>query len=370
MKRCSKCVLPGCTPNILFDEEGVCSYCRAHSALRYKGEPRLLKLLDSHRRPNSKYDCIVAISGGRDSTYVLLKLVKDYRMKVLAVNYENPFVDPQAKDNIENAVRVLNVDIVRFRSRKNVHRRTFRDGVAAWFQKPSPALVPMICIGCKTIWFDILKIAKRFGIHCIVSGQNRLEDVSFKKVLLGLSANESIETAFAKSIFGILRESSRHLAYFRPRSIPTMVKGYLFADAYAIGSRVFGHDMTRIDLFFFIEWDEREVLSRISSELGWKYPRRFASSWRFDCRVAHLKDFMYMKTIGMTERDDFYATMVREGLMTREDALERLKKENQLYLGEIRSLLNEVGIKDPSFLNILGESRHVIDTPSILTPKR
>lgn len=52
----------------------------------------------------------------------------------------------------------------------------------------------------------------------------------------------------------------------------------------------------------------------------------------------------------MTEKDDFYAKLVREGLITREDALIRLQKENKLHLDEIQQLLNEVGIEDFSFL--------------------
>ena len=351
MRRCSKCVLPECTPNIVFSKEGVCNYCRSYHKLSYEGESELLKLLDSHRRTNSKYDCIVNISGGRDSTYTLLKFVKDYHMKVLAVNYENPFSDPQAKANIQNAVKILDVDIVRFKLKNKIHERTFRNNVTAWFRDPSPGLVPMICVGCKTIWWNILKIAKKYDIHCIVSGGNRFEDVSFKKVLLGVSAGEKSETTFIKEIFGILRKTLNNPTYFRPQFIPTTVKGYLFGNPYTIGSRLLGHNVTRIDLFFFIKWNEQKVLSRIKSELNWDYPHKLNSSWRFDCKIGHLKDYMYMRTLGMTEREDFYSKMVREGLMTRDEALLRLKRENKLYMDEIQLLLYKAGIEDTSFLD-------------------
>jgi hypothetical protein len=352
MKRCSKCVLPECTPNIVFDEEGVCNYCKSYQKIRYKGESELIRLLDSHRRTNSKYDCIVNISGGRDSAYTLLRLVKDYGMKVLAVNYENPFTHVQAKVNIENAVKLLGVNLVRFKLKNKIHERTFRNNLSAWFRKPSPGLVPMICVGCKTMWWDILKIARKYDIHCIVSGGNLFEDVSYKKVLLGTSANESTETTLIKDIFGILKETSKNLSYFIPKFVPTAVKGYLFGNPYTIGSRIFGHNVARIDLFHYIEWDEEEVLFRIKTELNWDYPRKFSSPWRFDCRVGHLKDFMYLKTIGMTEKDDFYSRMIREGKMTREDALQRLQNENKLHLDEIELLLNEAGIKNVSLLQM------------------
>jgi hypothetical protein len=274
-------------------------------------------------------------------------------MKTLTVNYENPFTDPQAKVNIENAVKALGVDIVRFKLKNKIHERTFRNNLTAWYHKSSPALVPIICVGCKTIWWDIIRIAKKYDIRCIVSGGNLFEDVSFKKVLLGTSANEDTKTTLIKDIFGILKETSRNLAYYRLQFVPSMVKGYLFGNPYTIGSRLYGFNITRIDLFHYLEWNEKEVLSRIGAVLDWDYPRKFNSPWRFDCRVGHLKDFMYMKTIGMTEKDDFYSGMVREGKMTREDALQRLQNENKLHLEEIELLLNEAGIKDMSLRSIL-----------------
>jgi hypothetical protein len=267
-------------------------------------------------------------------------------MKVLAVNYENPFTDPQAKLNIQNAIKKLNVDIVRFKLKSKIHERIFKNNVTAWFRKPSPGLVPMMCVACKNLWWEILKIAKRYNIHCVVSGGNRFEQVSFKKVLLLTSAHENAETTLIKEIFGILRETSKNLSYFKPHIAPWLVKGYLFGNPYALGSRLLGHNVAGIDLFFFIEWKEHEVLSRIQSELAWDYPKQSGSSWRFDCKIGHMKDFMYMQTLGITERDDFYAKMVREGLIGRDEALQRLQKENMIHLGHIKQLLNEVGITD------------------------
>jgi hypothetical protein len=80
--------------------------------------------------------------------------------------------------------------------------------------------------------------------------------------------------------------------------------------------------------FHYIEWNEEEILSRLRSELKWESPKQFASTWRFDCKVGHVKDLLYIKTLGLTERDDSYSKMVREGILTRDEALARLKKEN------------------------------------------
>jgi len=55
-----------------------------------------------------------------------------------------------------------------------------------------------------------------------------------------------------------------------------------------------------------------------------------------------------MKTLNMTEKDDFYSKMVREGLITRKEALRKLKDENKIYMNEIQDLLDSTGIKDIS----------------------
>ena len=169
MKRCVNCVLSELTPNIVFDEKGVCNHCTSHSNIHYPGEQKLRELLNSHKRASSTYDCIIGISGGRDSTYALLKLVKDFDMKVLAINYQNPFTDPQATQNIENAVRILDVDLVQFKLRNDLHRKTFRHNLEVWLKKPSPAMIPMMCIACKTILAHIMKEARKNDINCISS---------------------------------------------------------------------------------------------------------------------------------------------------------------------------------------------------------
>ena len=351
MNRCTKCVLPESTPGIAFDPDGICNYCSSYQMLVYQGEDELVALLDSHRRTDNRYDCMVTLSGGRDSTYTLLKLVKDYGMRVLAVNYENPFTDAQARANIEKAVKALNVDLVQFHLPNKLHERTLRGISGAWFQKPSPGLVPMVCIACKTIWWNILCVAKEYDIQCIVSGGNRYEDVSFKKVLLGVSANEHAEATITKALTGLVKENVKHLSYLKPVYIPTMIKGYLFADPYTIGSRLWGRNVSKIDLFFYIRWNEQQILSRIRSELDWDYPRSLNSSWRFDCRVGHLKDFMYKTALGLTEKDDFYAKTVREGVFTREEALQRVEAENAIHLDEVEALLRDSGVGDTSFLH-------------------
>lgn len=355
MKRCTRCTLSEYAPRISFDSDGVCSYCSSTKPLTFKGEAELLKVLDRHRRKDGKPECIVSLSGGRDSTYTMLKLVKDYGMKVLAVNYENPFTDPVAAANVENATRILGVELVKFKQPGNLHEKTFKNGLLTWLKRPVPGMIPMMCVACKLMYKEVMRVAKQRGIRCIVAGNNALELTSFKNALVDLPPDADGSQHFsANSLRPILKEVLKNPGYLR--SWKTMLVGFLYGSPEAPGSRFFGRQLDRVDLFSYIPWDEKEVISRITAELGWDYPRELKSTWRFDCTAAYIKDLVYMTNLRMTEKDDFYARMVREGMLTREQAFERLREENYVKLEKIHEALKIGGIEDVHCLDWLIES--------------
>lgn len=76
MIRCSNCLLPETNPNISFDSEGICNYCHNHKKIEYLGEEKLKELLANYRGKGKPYDCVIGLSGGRDSSFTLLKMVK------------------------------------------------------------------------------------------------------------------------------------------------------------------------------------------------------------------------------------------------------------------------------------------------------
>jgi hypothetical protein len=292
---------------------------------------------------------MVTVSGGRDSAFTLLKLVKDYKMRVLAVNYENPFADEQARANIKNMVKKLGVQLLQFHLKGNIHERILKNNIMAWFHKPSPAMVPVICVGCKIIWPRIMKIAKEQNIRCIVNGGNPYEYTAFKKQLLGVSQNAGLVSTYFFNVFHLAKETLHNVSYIKPEYLPCTMEGFLFANQYAIGSRLLGIKLDKIDLFHYIPWEEKVVLARIQDELDWRYPQKLHSSWRFDCRLSHLKDYMYLMSLGITEKDDFYSKLVREAKMSREEALERVRRENEVPGDIIQEIFEQLGIHHIDF---------------------
>jgi hypothetical protein len=328
------------------NDSGICRYCTDHKKIVLKGEDQLLALFNKFKNKHNKYDCLVNISGGRDSAYTLLSLAKDFKLNVLAVNYANPFTDQQAKRNMARMVSILGVDFIQFGLAGDIHKRILKNNILAWFGNPSPAMIPAVCIGCKIIWPEILKIAKKNDIKCIVNGGNPYEYTSFKKELLGVSPRAGLDRTYAQNIIGLGKEALKNLSYLKPQFLPATVKGYLFANQYAPGSRLLAGDIERIDLFHFLPWREDTVINRIKKELDWDSPKDLASTWRFDCQIGHLKDYMYLKTLGFTEKTDFFSIMVREGLMSRGEALERISRENKIHYDKIEDLFSAIGIKN------------------------
>jgi hypothetical protein len=109
---------------------------------------------------------------------------------------------------------------------------------------------------------------------------------------------------------------------------------------------LFGGNIVYVDFFHYIPWEEKTVLGRIRKELNWDSPAELNSTWRFDCQIAHLKDYMYLKTMGVTEKDDFYSKMIREGQISREEALLRVDLENELPKEIIYELFKQLEIEN------------------------
>ncbi len=104
-------------------------------------------------------------------------------------------------------------------------------------------------------------------------------------------------------------------------------------------------DINVLRLFDYIIWDEKEVISTITKKLGWKKSLEVESTWRFDCRLDFVRRRMYATTHGVSELRDFFSKMVREGRMTRDEALNRLKIEDYVSDEVVDNVLSDIDLK-------------------------
>ena len=80
--------MPETYPFIVFDNNGICNYCNQYKKQEFKGEEELLKILDKYRSKNNQPDCLVGLSGGRDSSYGIHLLKEKFKMNPVAYTYD------------------------------------------------------------------------------------------------------------------------------------------------------------------------------------------------------------------------------------------------------------------------------------------
>lgn len=117
---CKRCIQDLSVPGIHFNSSGVCNYCHLHDLMEkeypndHRGEKKLNGLFKRIKtdQKNKKYNCVVGISGGRDSSFLLWLLVKKWKLKPLAIHFNDGFDNPVAGENMLKACKKLNVDLI------------------------------------------------------------------------------------------------------------------------------------------------------------------------------------------------------------------------------------------------------------------
>ena len=316
LKRCSKCVLPATQEGIDFDGEGVCNFCREFEPYKPLGEAALLEKLKDVK--GDKYDCVVPISGGRDSTYVLYMMKAVYGKDPLAVNFANGFVHPLVIDNLEGACDKLDVDLLIESAPLNLSWKVARSMLRSSIDYGPKEMLNNVCTHCSHGAHGAVQRAViRERVDYIITGKSHPEDtvvdwadfpkVSKKKKLLSSNCLRTVGAiGYYLTHRTILRVPGDKLVNFNRPMVLKEIEGKYFS------------------LFDYIEWDRRVIKETITSELGWKKPEGAATSWRYDCKLVPLVNYLTKRGTGVEKLVDGFSTMIRYGKMTREEALEQI----------------------------------------------
>lgn len=167
LRYCLRCVMPDTKPDLQFDEEGVCSACRAYENRKTvdwaQRRRELEEVLARYRRPDgSHWDCIVPVSGGKDSTYQVIRMLQ-MGLNPLCVTATTCDLSDIGRKNIDNIKR-LGVDYVEFSPDPNVRAKLNRIGLTEVGDISWPEHVGIFTIP--------VRAAVQYNIPLIVWGEN------------------------------------------------------------------------------------------------------------------------------------------------------------------------------------------------------
>jgi hypothetical protein len=350
MKYCKLCILPETYPGITFNEEGVCNYCLEHQPQKpVLGKEKIIQEIAANKS-EGPYDCLVPLSGGKDSTYVLYYVVKELGLRPLAVTYNSGYRTQIADENVQNACKALSVPLVEVHSPGKTQTHMLRIGHklaekydAYWG----------VCENCEPILRIVtINTARRHKIPLVMWGSSLMESIvvkrsdSEKEDLSSLVQQKSWLKSFTRLFQKLIKQPTKildHLPYYYYNAIQRIRLGFplkYILNPFAVPP------LTRenprfIPFFDYITWDSIAHISLLESELGWKHPEGIES--RFDCSLHCVGNLARLDTWGISADGINLCNFIRDGKLTREEALARESKIVSVLDEEYEDLLHRIG---------------------------
>jgi glucosamine--fructose-6-phosphate aminotransferase (isomerizing) len=343
LKRCTRCVLPATMPYIEFDADGVCSYCKNHVALKMRGRDALEEIVGPHRRTDGRTDCVLGISGGRDSMYGLHYVKTVLKMNPVAFTYDWGMVTDLARRNVSRICGKLGIEHILVSADIDRKRHYIRQNVEAWLKRPSLGTVPLFMAGDKAYFHHLNKVREQVGTPLGILCENLLERTDFKsgfasvkpEVVDDMRAYTLKPIGKARMLGFYAAEFLKNPAYLNSSLIDSALAYYYF---YVIKRNY-------TNLYGYVKWEEDVVNRTLIDEYDFELSPDTDSTWRIGDGTAAFYNYIYHQVAGFSEHDTLRSNQIREGVLTRSEALERIERENQPRFPSIQWYLDVLRIE-------------------------
>lgn len=322
-KMCARCVMDETAPDLALDERGVCRYCRDFdrqfskpgqdpASLEQEGHAWVARLKAAGRF--RRYDCVMGLSGGADSSYALL-LARRLGLRPLAVHVDNGWNSELAVMNIENLVRKLDVDlhtiVIKWNEFRELQLAFLRAGVVDLEMPSDHAIIA-----------GMYQTARRFLLRYVVSGDNAATEVTLPRGWnhrkTDLRNLRSIHDAYTSESLGSFPQLS--------------TVGLLFSQ------RVLRQQW--VQLLSYFPYVKSEAIAELQREIGWRpYPGKHGES----IITRYYQGFILPKKFGFDKRRIHLSRLICNAQCTRDEALADLAKPP--YDPEVMQLDREFVIK-------------------------
>ena len=329
MKRCRVCVLPETFPGITFDAKGVCNYCRKFrgpenlARKKERARERFEKLLQEHKARSSGYDALMCYSGGKDSSYTLAILRRDYGLDVLAVTFDNGFLPKQTLRNIRCVTDELGMDHILYRPNFRMMKRIFSACAGEDIYPPQTLMrASTICTSCMAIVkFSALRMALEKDIPFLVFGWSPGQIPVASAVMKNNPAIIKVmQKASFDPLYGLAGEE---------------IRPYFLEEKHFGGRYDYPYNVSPL---VFLDYDEEEILKEVS-RLGWERPQDIDANTS-NCELNSFANVTHKEKHRFHPYVFEMAKLVREGYLTREEALAKIEEpENPAMVKSVKKKL-------------------------------
>jgi N-acetyl sugar amidotransferase len=305
IKICSRCIYDERVASIRFDEQGVCNYCKQIDNLieQYgtglpKGEEALAAIVEEIKLKGKgkKYDCIVGVSGGTDSSYMLYWAIQS-GLRPLAVHYDNTWNTAIATENIRKVLQKLNVDlythVIDNKESDDIFKSFFMAGVPEIEAATDLALAE-----------TMNRAAIKYGIKYILEGHSFVTE--------GISP-------LGKNYF-----DGKYIASIHQRFGTKKMRSYpLMTFSKFLKAAIF-YKVKKIRPFWYMKYNKEDARSFLEKEFNWKY----YGGHHLENRMTSFFHTIYCPQKFDTDfRNNTLAALVRNGQLSREKAWEEYNSE-------------------------------------------
>ena len=309
-KICNRCLMDTSAEEITFDKDGNCQFCndfiRHHE--NFLNTSNEFKLTDfncliekvKENGLNKKYDCIIGLSGGLDSSWVLVQAVKA-GLRPLAVHMDNGWNSELAQNNIERLVKTLNVDLFTY----VIDWEEYRDLQEAFFDADVVDIELLYDNALAAVNFQL---ARKYNLKFILSGSNTAtEGVQMPKAW---AAKNKYDFKNIKNIWKIFGKG------YKIKTFP----GYNF-EQYLVDHYI--KKIRWVPFLNFTNYNKEEAITILSSDYGFiPYPYKHYES----VFTRFYQGYILPKKFGYDKRRNHLSALVLTNQMSRDEGLSILKE--------------------------------------------
>jgi N-acetyl sugar amidotransferase len=312
---CNKCLYDDSIPNITYDENGVCQFCHQYDELEKEyptgdeGKAKLVEIVSQIKKAgkNNRYDCVVGVSGGCDSSY-LLHQAKEYGLRPLAVNFDNGWGEDIADQNLAIMIKKLEVDFLQLK----VDREELDDIFRSFMLSSVPELEAPTDIALATAAYIA---ADAFNIKYIFDGH------SFRTESIAPPGLFYFDGKYIDDIHTLFGNRTQ-------KTFPNM-------RLFPFLKWMFIKRIKRIRPLYYMGYNKDVTKDFLTLNFGWNWYGGHHHENRF---TIFCNRYYMPKKFGIDLRKIEYSALIRSGQISKKDAIELMAEP----LPECKEIIEEV----------------------------